>query len=125
MRSFPKTKLGSCRRAENFVTRNLSSIIAFKVPSKEYRSFHIVASHSDSPTFKIKDHPEQSVKGKYVQLNTERYGGMIYSTWFDRPLSIAGRVLVKTDKGVETRLVNIDRDLLGSSRTWPSTWTVP
>lgn len=95
-----------------FVTRNLSSIIAFKVPSKEYRSFHIVASHSDSPTFKIKDNPEQSVKGKYVQLNTERYGGMIYSTWFDRPLSVAGRVLVKTDKGVETRLVNIDRDLL-------------
>lgn len=95
-----------------FVTRNLSSIIAFKIPSKDYKSFHIVASHSDSPTFKIKDHPEQSVKGKYVQLNTERYGGMIYSTWFDRPLSVAGRALVKTDKGVETRLVNIDRDLL-------------
>ena len=95
-----------------YVTRNLSSIIAFKVPSKDFKSFHIVASHSDSPTFKIKDNPEQSVKGKYVQLNTERYGGMIYSTWFDRPLSVAGRVLVKTDKGVQTRLVNIDRDLL-------------
>ena len=88
-----------------FVTRNLSSVIAFKVPTKDFKSFHIVASHSDSPTFKIKDNPEQSVKGKYVQLNTERYGGMIYSTWFDRPLSVAGRVMVKTEKGVQTRLV--------------------
>lgn len=95
-----------------FVTRNLSSVIAFKVPTKNFKSFHIVASHSDSPTFKIKDHPEQVVKGKYVQLNTERYGGMIYSTWFDRPLSIAGRVLVKTETGVATKLLNIDRDLL-------------
>lgn len=95
-----------------FVTRNLSSVIAFKVPTKDFKSFHIVASHSDSPTFKIKDHPEQMVKGKYVQLNTERYGGMIYSTWFDRPLSIAGRALIKTETGVATKLLNIDRDLL-------------
>ena len=95
-----------------FVTRNLSSVIAFKVPTKDFKSFHIVASPSDSPTFKIKDHPEQMVKGKYVQLNTERYGGMIYSTWFDRPLSIAGRALVKTETGVATKLLNIDRDLL-------------
>lgn len=95
-----------------FVTRNLSSVIAFKVPTKDFKSFHIVASHSDSPTFKIKDHPEQMVKGKYVQLNTERYGGMIYSTWFDCPLSIAGRALVKTETGVATKLLNIDRDLL-------------
>ena len=90
----------------------VSSVIAFKVPTKNFKSFHIVASHSDSPTFKIKDHPEQVVKGKYVQLNTERYGGMIYSTWFDRPLSIAGRALVKTETGVATKLLNIDRDLL-------------
>ena len=95
-----------------FVTRNLSSVIAFKVPTKNFKSFHIVASHSDSPTFKIKDHPEQVVKGKYVQLNTERYGGMIYSTRFDPPLSIAGRALVKTETGVATKLLNIDRDLL-------------
>ena len=95
-----------------FVTRNLSSVIAFKVPTKDFKSFHIVASHSDSPTFKIKDNPEQSVKGKYVQLNTERYGGMIYSTWFDRPLSIAGRVIVRKDGKLEERLVNFDRDLV-------------
>ena len=99
-----------------FVTRNLSSIIAFKVPGKDFASFHIIASHSDSPTFKIKDNPEQQVKGKYVQLNTEKYGGMIFSTWFDRPLSVAGRALVKTDKGVETKLVNIDRDLCSLSQ---------
>lgn len=82
------------------------------MPGKDFASFHIIASHSDSPTFKIKDNPEQQVKGKYVQLNTEKYGGMIFSTWFDRPLSVAGRALVKTDKGVETKLVNIDRDLV-------------
>ena len=95
-----------------FVTRNLSSVIAIKFPTKDFKSIHIFAIHSDSPTFKIKDHPEQMVKGKYVQLNTERYGGMIYSTWFDRPLSIAGRALVKTETGVATKLLNIDRDLL-------------
>ncbi len=107
-----KQKMGDQEGGKYFVTRNLSSVIAFKVPTKDFNSFHIVASHSDSPTFKIKDNPEQSVKGKYVQLNTEHYGGMIYSTWFDRPLSVAGRAMVKTDKGVQTRLVNIDRDLL-------------
>ena len=95
-----------------FVTRNLSSIIAFKVPGKDFASFHIIASHSDSPTFKIKDNPEQQVKGKYVQLNTEKYGGMLMAPWFDRPLSVAGHVLVDTEDGIETRLVNIDRDLL-------------
>ena len=88
-----------------YVTRNHSAIIAFSIPQKPVWKFHIMASHSDSPTFKIKDNPEQSVKGKYVQLNTERYGGMIYSTWFDRPLSVAGRVMVKTEKGVQTRML--------------------
>ena len=95
-----------------YVTRNLSSIAAFKVPSKDFKSFQIIASHSDSPSFKIKSNPEKAVDDKYVVLNTERYGGMIYSTWLDRPLSVAGRVMVKTEKGIETRLVNVDRDLL-------------
>ena len=94
-----------------FVTRNLSSVIAFKVPTKDFKSFHIVASHSDSPTFKIKDHPEQMVKGKYVQLNTERYGGMINDSWLDRPLSVAGRVLVRREGGLEARLVDLKRDV--------------
>ena len=95
-----------------FVSRNLSSIIAFYVPEGELSSVRICASHSDSPVFKIKENAEIEARGKYVQLNTERYGGMIFSTWLDRPLSVAGRVLVKGEKGVSTRLVNIDKDAL-------------
>lgn len=98
-----------------FVTRNLSSIIAFKVPAADFTGFHIVASHSDSPTFKIKENAELEVsKGsvKYTQLNTERYGGMLCATWFDRPLSIAGRILTEEDGKICTHLVNVDRDLV-------------
>ena len=94
-----------------FVTRNDSSIIAFKIPQDEYVGFNIVASHSDSPCFKIKENSEM-VQGEYISLNTERYGGMIMSTWLDRPLSVAGRVIVKTEKGFETRLVDVDKNLL-------------
>mgnify|MGYP004531642027 FL=1 len=95
-----------------YVTRNLSSVIAFKIPQNDFKSFNIVASHSDSPTFKIKENAEIEVKNKYVKLNTEKYGGMICSTWFDRPLSIAGRILVKENNAVKTHLVNIDKDLV-------------
>ena len=95
-----------------YVTRNLSSIIAFKIPENDFKNFHIVASHSDSPTFKIKENAEIEVNNKYVKLNTEKYGGMICSTWFDRPLSIAGRILVKEGNVVKTHLVNIDKDLV-------------
>ena len=95
-----------------YVTRNLSSVIAFKIPQNDFKSFHIVASHSDSPTFKIKENAEIGVNNKYVKLNTEKYGGMICSTWFDRPLSIAGRILVKENNAVKTHLVNIDKDLV-------------
>lgn len=95
-----------------YVTRNYSSVIAFKIGEDlDGYSFNIVASHSDSPSFKIKDNYKIETN-KYIQLNTEKYGGMIYSTWFDRPLSAAGRVIIKNDKGIETRLVNIDRDLV-------------
>ena len=76
-----------------YVTRNRSSVIAFTLPEGTPASFRIVASHSDSPTFKIKENAELTVREKYVQLNTERYGGMIMSTWMDRPLSVAGRLL--------------------------------
>lgn len=96
-----------------FVTRNQSSLIAFSMPEEEMRAFQIVASHSDSPTFKIKKNPEKEVQGHYVQLNTERYGGMICASWFDRPLSVAGRVAVRTENGgVQSRLVCCDRDLV-------------
>ncbi len=93
-----------------FVTRNGSSIIAFRMPEKAFKSFMIMASHSDSPSFRIKEQPEMK-EGHYVKLNTEKYGGMLMAPWFDRPLSIAGRAILKTKNGVEIRLVNFDRDL--------------
>lgn len=93
------------------VTRNGSALIAFTVPEEGARSFHIMASHADSPCFKIKENPEIK-EGPYVKLNVEGYGGMIMSTWLDRPLTVAGRVMVKTEDGIESRLVNIDEDLL-------------
>lgn len=95
-----------------FVTRNDSSIIAFTIPETSLSGYRIMASHSDSPSFKIKENPEMEVDGKYVKLNVERYGGMICSPWFDRPLSVAGRVVVKEENSFVTRLVYVDRDLL-------------
>ena len=96
-----------------FVSRNNSSIIAFNLGSKlDKYSFNVAASHSDSPTFKIKENAEIEIKGKYTQLNTEGYGGMLCATWFDRPLSIAGRVLIQEGNSYITKLVNIDRDLV-------------
>ena len=95
-----------------FVTRNMSSLIAFQVPSRDYTGFQIISSHSDSPTFKIKEHPEMKVEGHYVKLNVEKYGGMLCAPWFDRPLSIAGRLVVRTADGLQTKLVNVDRDLV-------------
>lgn len=62
------------------------------------KGFHIVASHSDSPCFKLKTKPELLVEDQYLRLNTEGYGGMIYSTWFDRCLSVAGRVVIQGKK---------------------------
>lgn len=95
-----------------FVTRNQSSIAAFAVPANmEKTRFMIAAAHTDSPTFKIKDTPELTSED-YVRINAERYGGMIYDSWFDRPLSVAGRVIVRTESGVRSVLVDVDRDLL-------------
>ncbi len=95
-----------------FVTRNDSSLIAFSLPEGELRSWRIMASHSDSPTFKIKEYPEIAADQHYIRLNTERYGGTIFSTWLDRPLSAAGRIIYKENGRLVSRLVNIDRDLL-------------
>ena len=99
-----------------YVVRNSSSIIAFHIPTQEkcegkYRGFHMAAAHSDSPTFKIKENAEMKVEERYIRLNTEKYGGMILSTWLDRPLSVAGRIVVKGKKGLEEKLVNVDKDL--------------
>ncbi|WP_314923577.1 M18 family aminopeptidase [Mogibacterium diversum] len=94
-----------------FVTRNDSSIIAFRVPSFNFAGFMISAAHSDSPAFKVKENPE-IVENGYVKLNVEGYGGMLMAPWLDRPLSVAGRVIVKSNNRYEVKLVNVDRDLL-------------
>ena len=94
------------------VTRNHSALIAFCIPKKESRVFHIMASHSDSPSFKVKENPEIKVDNSYVKLNVEKYGGMLMAPWFDRPLSVGGRVIVKGKDGLEEKLVDIKRDLV-------------
>lgn len=96
-----------------FVMRNGSAVIAFQIPKEEvWAGFQIAASHLDSPTFRIKSNAEIVVENRYVTLNVEKYGGMLLAPWLDRPLSAAGRVLVRTEDGIETKLVNIDRDLM-------------
>lgn len=89
------------------VTRNGSALMAFTVPQEGAEAFHITASHCDSPTFKIKENPEIA-DGPYVKLNVEGYGGMIMSTWLDRPLSVAGRLLVAENGHLAEKLVAID-----------------
>ena len=93
-----------------YVTRGGSAIIAFQVPAGEWNGFLMSASHADRPTFKVKENGEQV--GAYTRLLVERYGGMLMAPWFDRPLSIAGRVLVETEDGVESKLVDLYRDLM-------------
>lgn len=95
-----------------YVIRNGTSLIAFRVPEKTFCGFQIMAGHSDSPTFRIKEHPEMEAEGAYIRLNVEKYGGMLCAPWFDRPLSVAGRLIVKTEKGIESKLVSVDRDLV-------------
>lgn len=101
------------------VLRNSSSVAAFAVPEcfapkqgRDVKGFHIVAAHTDSPTYKIKENPELKVEEQYIRLNTERYGGMLQNTWLDRPLSVAGRLAVRTESGIEERLVRVNQDLL-------------
>lgn len=94
-----------------FTRRGGSAIIAFRAPAGEIKGYMIMAAHGDSPAFKIKESAETENDG-YRRLCVEKYGGMLCSTWLDRPLSLAGRVLVRGGKGLVSRLVNIDRDLL-------------
>ena len=95
-----------------YVTRNDSALIAFRIPKADYTGFQIMASHCDSPVFKIKANAEITIDKQYVKLNVEKYGGMLCAPWLDRPLSVAGRVVVRTEDGIETRLVNVERDLM-------------
>ena len=94
-----------------FVQRSGSSTIAFRVPKTPAGGFAMAAAHSDSPTFRLKERPDRR-GAHYVQLSTEKYGGMLMSTWFDRPLSVAGRVFVRENGALVQKLVNVDRDLL-------------
>ena len=91
---------------KHFVIRGDSSIIAFKGKGN---GFMITASHSDSPCFKVKG---ELTSASYTRLATEKYGGMIHYTWLDRPLSVAGRIVVKTNSGVKTQLVDLDKPSL-------------
>lgn len=95
-----------------FVTRNHSAVIAFSIPKKPAWKFHIMASHSDSPALKIKENPEMEVEKAYIKLNVERYGGMLLAPWFDRPLSVAGRLIVRKNGEIQEKLVAVDKELL-------------
>lgn len=108
----PASKWNLKNGGNYFTTKDQSSVIAFKMGQKlDSKSFNIVSSHLDSPNLKIKPNGIIS-KPNYTSLNTEVYGGPILSTWLDRPLSIAGRVFVKSESGIKAELINIDEDLL-------------
>ncbi|WP_027631673.1 M18 family aminopeptidase [Clostridium hydrogeniformans] len=99
-----------------YVTKNDSALVAFVVgkssPAKE--GFKLIGAHTDSPTFRIKPNPEMVSENIYVKLNTEVYGGPILNTWLDRPLSVAGRVSLRSDNPLfpNNRLVNINKPIL-------------
>jgi aspartyl aminopeptidase len=97
-----------------YVTRGQTSLFAFCMPSvsaDSIPSFQIIASHSDSPCFKLKSQSEITVEEHYTKLNVEKYGGALLAPWFDRPLSLAGRVLLKNGSAITSRLVDVSRDL--------------
>ncbi len=100
------------RGGKYFVRRNGSALIAFRVPEGELKGFLMMAAHGDSPSFKIKEHAAVPTAGMYTRLNVEKYGGMLCSSWLDRPLSVAGRAAVRQQGRIGMKLVNLDRDLL-------------
>nr|WP_293564703.1 M18 family aminopeptidase [Prevotella sp.] len=109
--------LGTVKAGDKFfVTKNDSSIYAFQIGRKALAEtgFHMICAHCDSPTFRIKPHAEIDCEGGIVKLNTEVYGGPIMSTWFDRPLTLAGRVIVKSKDVMTptTLLLHVKRPLL-------------
>lgn len=113
----PALPLGEVKSDDRFfVTKNDSSIYAFQIGKKTLADagFHMICAHCDSPTFRIKPNAEMTCEGGIVKLNTEVYGGPIMSTWFDRPLTLAGRVIVKDKDAMhpKTLLIHIQRPLL-------------
>ncbi len=95
-----------------YVVRGDSSLVAFRVPGGVPAGFMLAAAHSDSPTYKVREEAEVLSTGNCVRLAVEPYGGMIARSWLDRPLSVAGRLVVRREGGIATQLVNVDRDLL-------------
>ena len=96
-----------------YVVRNGSSLIAFAIGDQlDSYHFQVCATHTDSPTFRVKAIPEIEGPGEYLRLNTEPYGSMINNTWLDRPLSVAGRVMVDYDGVIKTRLLNVQKDII-------------
>lgn len=95
-----------------FTARGDSSLIAFRVPRRDFAGFMIAAGHSDSPAFKVRETAETASAGGCLRLSVEPYGGMVMRSWLDRPLSVAGRVMVREGGRIVPRLVNVDRDLL-------------
>ena len=95
-----------------FTLRGDASVIAFRVPRRDFRGFMIAAGHSDSPTFKVREEAEVPSAGGCLRLSVEPYGGMVMRSWLDRPLSVAGRAVVREGGRLKTRLVNVNRDLL-------------
>lgn len=96
-----------------YMTRNNSALIAFKIPkTKKFNGFMIGASHSDHPCYKIINYGEKTVDEQYRMLTIEQYPTPIEYTWFDTPLSVGGRVTLKTKDGFKTKVVNVDRPLI-------------
>jgi len=113
----PQQPLGELKAGDKvYVTKNDSSVYAFRLGRKPLAEtgFHMICAHSDSPTFRVKPHAEMTGEGGLVRLNTEVYGGPILSTWFDRPLTLAGRVIVRGKDAMspETMLMHVRRPLL-------------
>ena len=113
----PQEPIGAVQAGDKFyVTKNDSSVYAFQIGRQPLADvgFHLICAHCDSPTFRIKPHAEITCEGGIVKLNTEVYGGPIMSTWFDRPLTIAGRVIVRGEDVMHprTRLLHVQRPLL-------------
>ena len=113
----PTQPLGTIHGGDRlYVTKNDSSVYAFEVGTRTLADagFHMICTHCDSPTFRIKPHAEMTCEGGIVKLNTEVYGGPIMSTWFDRPLTLAGRVILRGEDALhpQTRLLHIQRPLL-------------
>ena len=113
----PALPIGTVNAGDRFfVTKNDSSIFAFRIGAKPLADvgFHMICAHADSPTFRIKPNAEMLCEGGLVKLNTEVYGGPIMSTWFDRPLTLAGRVIVRSHDVMQpqTMLLHIKRPLL-------------